>query len=1026
MNGYNTNEEVKRLKPEGDLRSKAQRVIHGLHGKKSPKIQQINPKNPVVLIAEKIGEGIKQVVEEVSSLIPGDSSQQQVKMSALEQFRQLQAARKAAADKKAEVAKEALVHEQVQGLHGSTVSVDETGRLAGRELPQAVRNKLRATQGSVAPRKSVSPPKPAPKLSLSAANEKRAKAVRNYLQAGQKGRRRSVYLQSNDAEEAPGSEENVSNNQKGMSSQNKPANAVAAGNAAASAAAAAGASPAVVNATANAVEAAVANAPPGQEAPAAAAAAEEAVVAAGGNVQQAAAASGAASENAGANAEADRIEQEAAAQEAARAVQNSGAPPAAVEAAANAVASGASPAVVEAAVVNAGGSPAAAANASAAANAGAANRLAALSPVLPPSNGGSPGAGVVANAPAILDTASAAAAPARLNVPGLATSPVPIAGGAPCPPVGLTPGTYTTTVQEQGGATVATFMRTGDLKGSAWSMPGFGMPKFGLRSGKGKTVEEQVKEEPKAYTWKGVNLGKYLAGLKGFSIDLTPLLTALETVGTVAGGAVAGAVYSTVYGTVYGAYLIGQGFVLVGLALAGAFQAIAGYDFKKIYPGITLANLFGLGTDPRMKKLAKAISEYQTLNKQGIQQVVNAAKQARSSRFSNNAAVQNRVEAEIKTVKRLLAGKQGDIKAAAKDLAREIADDLFNKLSKEQQDKVDTALEPIKPVSALPNVGGRNLTVNRQQSAAINEIKDDFTELNVLVEKMYLAAAALGNVPEAQYPMAKAEAIRTAYAQFLKDVQVLDELQQLAQGSNAKASVNKMWNKTQKYRSNAASYGRAAQQGLSGFGSRIGSMFTRKVNASKPNSSGYVPGVIGSNRYTNANRAAQQVALAPAAPKKGFFGRLGNSLKSAFSRKPSAAVQKLTAAPANGQNNGAFNRVNPMRNAFTSPQAAAVGQPTQVQPRPGAGAVQPASRGLVGRVRNAFGLRGLTLKRKPEQYNGFGRNEALPRSTNESANPFGPQYNLGNAYSSQNEAEGKRRKRKTQKRKGLKRSNNRR
>jgi len=32
MNGYNTNEEIKRLNPEGDLRSKAQRVIHGLHG----------------------------------------------------------------------------------------------------------------------------------------------------------------------------------------------------------------------------------------------------------------------------------------------------------------------------------------------------------------------------------------------------------------------------------------------------------------------------------------------------------------------------------------------------------------------------------------------------------------------------------------------------------------------------------------------------------------------------------------------------------------------------------------------------------------------------------------------------------------------------------------------------------------------------------------------------------------------------------------------------------------------------------
>jgi hypothetical protein len=793
MEGYNTNEEVKRLKPEGDLRSKAQRVIHGLHGKKSPKIQQINPKNPVVLIAEKIGEGIKQIVDEVSSLIPGDSSQQEVKMSALDQFRQLQAARQAAEKKKAEEAKKALVHTQVQGLRESTVSVDESGRLAGRGLSPELRNRLRAAQGSVAPRKSVSPPKWTVLPTISNANKRRAENVRKSLLSGQKSRSRSSSPQSNEeAEEAPGSEENVSNNQKRMANQNKPANAVAAGNAAANAAAAAGAPPAVANAAGEAVQVAVASAPPGQEAPAAAAAAEEAVVAAGGSVQQAAAASGAASENAGGNenavAEAARLEAEAEAQEAAAA---SGAPlaaaeeetavngalgdnsllnqfaegvnpPAAPAAAGAAAASGAPPSEV-----SAGGLPAA----------GAANRLAALSGVLPPV---APlGAGVAVNAPAILSTASAAAAPARLNVPGLATSPVPIAGGAPCPPVGLTPGTYTTTVQEQGGATVATFMRTGDLKGSAWSMPG-----FGFRSGKGKTVEEQVKEEPKAWTWKGVNLGKYLAGLKGFSIDLTPLLTALETVGTVAGGAVAGAVYGTVYGTVYGAYLIGQGFVLVGLAMAGAFQALAGLDFRKIYPGITLANLFGLGTDPRMKKLAKAISEYQTLNKQGIQQVVNAAKQARSSRFSNNAAVQNRVEAEIKTVKRLLAGKQGDIKMAAKELAKEIADDLFNKLSKEQQEKVDTALEPIKPAEATPYVS-TGLNSNRKYSAEINEIKDDFTELNVLVEKMYLAAAALGNVPEAQYPMVKAEAIRNAYAQFLKDVQVLDELQQLAQGSNA-------------------------------------------------------------------------------------------------------------------------------------------------------------------------------------------------------------------------------------------------
>ena len=75
-------------------------------------------------------------------------------------------------------------------------------------------------------------------------------------------------------------------------------NAVAAGNAAASAAAAAGASPGAANAVANAVKVAVANAPPGLEAPAAAAAAEQAVVTAGGNVGQAAAASEAASANA--------------------------------------------------------------------------------------------------------------------------------------------------------------------------------------------------------------------------------------------------------------------------------------------------------------------------------------------------------------------------------------------------------------------------------------------------------------------------------------------------------------------------------------------------------------------------------------------------------------------------------------------------------------------------------------------------------------------------------------------------------
>ena len=982
MDGYNTNEEVKRLKPEGHLRSKAQQVIHGLHGKKSPKNQQFKGKNPVVLIAEKVVEGIKKVVDEVSSLIPGDSSQQEVKMSALEQFRQMQAARKAAAEVKAKAAKEALVHSQIEGLR-NPVGVDETGRLAVRglspELRNTLRKKLSAAQGAKATSaRSPSPPKPAAQLSLNAASERRAKAVRNYLSAGKpttrKGKRsrRNNFNGPDPILEAPGSEENVSNNQKGMASQNKPANAVAAGNAAASAAAAAGASPAVVNATANAVANAVANAPPGQEGQVAAAAAEEAVVAAGGNVGQAAAASEAASVNAGgAEVEADRIEQEAAAQEAARAVQNSGAPPAAVEAAANAVASGAPPNVVEAAVVNAGGSPAAAANAGAVAsnaNAGAANRLAALSGVLPPV--ASPGAGVVANAPAILGAASAAAAAPAL-VPGPATSPVnqPSAG---CPPVGLAPGTYAATVQRtMTGETAVTFKSTGPQgKGSSWSMPGFS---FG--SGKGKTVEQQVKEQPKAWTWKGINFGESLKGLKGFMIDLTPLLIALQAVGTVAGGAVASAVGAPMYG----AYLIGQGFVLVGLAFAGAFQALAGYDFKKLYPGITLANVFGIGTDPRMKKLAKAISEYQTLNKQGIQQVVNAAKQARSSRFSNNAAVQTRVEAEIKTVKRLLAGKQGEIKAAAKGLAKDIGDALYDKLELKQKEATAQAV-----------------TMNPE----LQNISDkDFEDLELLIQKIYLAASALGNVPEAQYPMAKAEAIKTAFAQFLKDVQVLDELQQLAQGSNAKASVNKMWNKTQKYRSNAASYGRAAQQGLSGFGSRIGSMFTRK-----------------------ANPAPQNVAAVQMPAKKGFFGRLGNSLKSAFSRKPSAAVQKLTAAPANGQNNGAFNRVNPMRNAFTSPQAAAAGASGErlyVQPR--ASAPQAPSRGFFGRIRNTLGVpRGLTLKKGKEgNYSGFGRNEPEVENAGESQNPFGLTQGAGNAYEALNRAnaEGKRRKRKTQKRK---------
>ena len=994
-NGFNTNEEVKRLDPRGELRSKAQKVIHGLHGKKSPKIQHVGKpiKNPVILVAEKIGEGIKKVINGVSTLIPGDSSQQEVKMSALEQFRQLQAARKAAAEGKAKEAKEALVHSQIQGLRGSTVSVDEAGRLAGTGLSQGVRNKLRAAQSAKATAarpaaRPASPPQPATQLSLSAANEKRAKAVRNYLAAGKSTTRKGKRSRRNNFNgpdpilEAPGSEENVSNNQKGMANQTNPTGAVVAGAAASNAAAEAGLPPAAANAVQNAVQNAVANAPPGQEASVAAAAAEQSVVASGGTTEQAAVAS-----------------------EAAVANVNGSTPSAAVQEEAASLLAG---------LEGQGNATASTSNASAAAS------LNELSPVLPPQP--APGAGVVANAPAILNAASAAAA-APAVIPGPPTSPnTPVAGGAPCPPVGLAPGTYTTTVQAtMGGDTVATFKRTGDLsKGSSWSMP-----KFSLRSGKGKTPKEQVDEEPKAWTWKGVNFGKMLSGLKGFSIDLSPLLLALQAAAGVVGGGIAGAAIAGAAGVASGLYVIGSGMVLIGLAFAGAFQAVAGFDFKKLYPGITLANVFGIGTDPRMKKLAKAISEYQTLNKQGIQQVVNAAKQARSSRFSNNAAVQNRVEAEIKTVKRLLAGKQGDIKAAAKDLAREIADDLFNKLSKEQQDAVDTQLAPLQPVSALPNVGGRNLTVNRQQSAAINEIKDDFTELNVLVEKMYLGAAALGNVPEAQYPMAKAEAIRTAYAQFLKDVQVLDELQALAQGSNAKASVNKMWNKTQKYRSNAASYGRAAQQGLSGFGSRLGSMFTRKVNASKPNSSGYVPGVVGSNRYTNANRAAQQVALADAAkPKKGFFGRLGNSLKSAFSRKPSAAVQRLTAAPANGQINNRFTLNNPMVKPQGPPGAplpSVTGRPTQQLPSPSAGAIQPASRGFFGRIRNTLGVpRGLTLKKGKEgNYSGFGRNVPETENAGENQNPFGLTQGAGNAYEALNRAnaEGKRRKRKTQKRK---------
>jgi hypothetical protein len=1003
----NINYEVHRIPEEARIRGLAKNVVGKLRGKKTPKIQR----------------KLKSVG--VNALIPGDSSQQEVKMLALEQFRQLQAARKAAAEGKAKEAKEALVHSQIQGLR-NPVAVDEAGRLGGTGLSPELRNKLRAAQSAARPAaRPASPPQPAAQLSLSAANEKRAKAVRNYLQSGQKSRRRSVYLQSNDEEEVPGSGENVSINQKGMANQNKPANAVAAGNAAASAAANAGAPAAAAEAVAPAVANAVAAAAPGQEAPAAAAAAEQAVVEAGGSIEQAAAASEAAAANANGGAPSAAVQAEAAnllaslegqgnaGAAAGAAAEASGAPPAAVEAAASAAGSGASPAAVKNAVRNAGGNAGqatAAAAASAAANANSAASLNELSPVLPPL--ASPGAGVVANAPAILGAASAAAA-APAVIPGPPTSPnTPVAGGVPCPPVGLPPGKYAADVaRTMSGETTVTFKYTGAL-GSSWSMP-----KFGLRSGKGKTTKEQVDDEPKAWTWKGVNFGKWLSGLKGFSIDLSPLLLALQAAAGVAGGGIAGAAVVAAGGVASGLYVIGSGMVLIGLAFAGAFQALAGFDFKRLYPGITLANVFGIGTDPRMKKLAKAISEYQTLNKQGIQQVVNAAKQARSSRFSNNAAVQNRVEAEIKTVKRLLAGKQGDIKAAAKELAREIADDLFNKLDKDQQAAVDAQLAPMQPVSALPNVGGRNLTVNRQQSAAINEIKDDFTELNILVEKMYLGAAALGNVPEAQYPMAKAEAIRTAYAQFLKDVQVLDELQVLAQGSNAKASVNKMWNKTQKYRSNAASYGRAAQQGLSGFGSRLGSMFTRKTNASKPNSSGYVPGPIGSNRYSAANRAANMAAVVP--PKKGFFGRLSNSLKSAFSRKPSAAVQKLTAAPANGQNNGSFNKVNPMRNAFTSPQAAPAGERSYVQPR--ASVPQAPSRGFFGRIRNTLGVpRGLTLKKGKEgNYSGFGRNVPETENAGENQNPFGLTQGAGNAYEALNRAnaEGKRRKRKTQKRK---------
>jgi hypothetical protein len=226
-------------------------------------------------------------------------------------------------------------------------------------------------------------------------------------------------------------------------------------------------------------------------------------------------------------------------------------------------------------------------------------------------------------------------------------------------------------------------------------------------------------------------------------------------------------------------------------------------------------------------------------------------------------------------------------------------------------------------------------------------------------------------------------------------------------------------------------------------------MFTRKVNASKPNSSGYVPGVIGSNRYTNANRAAQQVALAPAAPKKGFFGRLGNSLKSAFSRKPSANVQKLTAAPTAGAGAGTPSRFFTPRNAVAGttvplnlnqqnvndPEyaaqlaaARASGGRKIVEPR--SSAAQPASRGFFGTLRNRLGVpRGLTLRKKKEgNYSGFGRNVPETENAGESENPFGLSQGEGNAYEALNRAqgEGARRKRKTQKRKGLKRSNSRR
>jgi hypothetical protein len=243
-----------------------------------------------------------------------------------------------------------------------------------------------------------------------------------------------------------------------------------------------------------------------------------------------------------------------------------------------------------------------------------------------------------------------------------------------------------------------------------------------------------------------------------------------------------------------------------------------------------------------------------------------------------------------------------------------------------------------------------------------------------------------------------------------------------------------MWNKTQKYRSNAASYGRAAQQGLSGFGSRIGSMFTRKVNASKPNSSGYVPGVIGSNRYTNANRAAQQVALAPAAQqvalapaaqKKGFFGRLGNSLKSVFSRRPSPLSS--TGTPSLNANSR-FVANNPLpKQAITAYQ-----QRNPIEAQAGSAIVQPkpASRGFFGTLRNRLGVpRGLTLRKKKEgNYSGFGRNVPETENAGESENPFGLSQGVGNAYEALNRAqgEGARPKRKTQKRKGLKRSNSRR